>query len=62
MIDALASSFKPGMVPIEIDPCFLRPTEVDYLLADFSKAKKEFGWKQRIELEQGLEKIYRWYV
>ena len=34
-----------GRVLIEIDPRYFRPTEVDVLLGDASKARKELGWK-----------------
>ncbi|MCA1709428.1 MAG: GDP-mannose 4,6-dehydratase, partial [Actinobacteria bacterium] len=29
---------------VEVDPKYYRPAEVDYLLADASKAKKVLGW------------------
>lgn len=29
---------------VEVDPAYLRPTEVDYLMGDYSKAKATFGW------------------
>jgi GDPmannose 4,6-dehydratase len=32
---------------VEIDRRYLRPTEVDWLQGDFSKAKKVLGWKPR---------------
>ncbi len=32
---------------VELDPRYLRPTEVDYLLADPSKAKQKLGWTPR---------------
>jgi len=32
---------------VEIDPRYHRPTEVDFLLADASKAEKKLGWKAR---------------
>jgi GDPmannose 4,6-dehydratase len=35
---------QSGRVLIEIDPRYLRPTEVDLLLGDASKAKKKLGW------------------
>lgn len=34
-----------GNVIIEIDEKYFRPTEVDVLLGDYSKAKKELGWE-----------------
>jgi GDPmannose 4,6-dehydratase len=30
---------------VKFDPRYLRPTEVDYLKGDASKARKTFGWK-----------------
>jgi GDPmannose 4,6-dehydratase len=32
---------------VEIDPRYHRPTEVDFLLADASKAERKLGWKAR---------------
>jgi GDPmannose 4,6-dehydratase len=39
---------KTGDVIIEIDSRYFRPTEVDFLLADFSKAKKQLGWEPKV--------------
>ena len=39
---------KSGETLIEIDPEYFRPTEVDRLLGDPSKAKRELGWKHRV--------------
>jgi GDPmannose 4,6-dehydratase len=39
---------KVGDVLIEIDPRYFRPTEVDFLLADFSKAKIQLGWEPKV--------------
>ena len=36
---------KSGRVMVEIDPRYLRPTEVDLLLGDASKAKAKLGWE-----------------
>ena len=35
---------RTGAVRVEIDPRYLRPTEVDLLLGDPSKAKAKLGW------------------
>ena len=35
---------KTGAVRVAIDPSYYRPTEVDLLLGDASKAKKQLGW------------------
>ncbi len=33
---------------VEIDPRYFRPTEVDYLLADPTKAREKLGWEPKI--------------
>ncbi len=38
---------KTGKCIIEVDPRYFRPTEVDILLGDPSKAKKELGWQPK---------------
>jgi GDPmannose 4,6-dehydratase len=37
---------------VVIDPRFMRPAEVDLLLSDPSKAKKELGWELKVSFEQ----------
>ena len=37
---------------VEIDPRYFRPTEVDYLLADPSKAKRQLDWSPKITYKQ----------
>jgi GDPmannose 4,6-dehydratase len=32
---------------VEVDPQYFRPTEVDYLLGDASKARAAFGWRPK---------------
>jgi GDPmannose 4,6-dehydratase len=41
-----------GMVLIEIDPQYFRPTDVDILVGDPSKAKKKLGWMPRVQLPE----------
>jgi GDPmannose 4,6-dehydratase len=36
-------------------PEFLRPAEVDYLIGDYSKAKKELGWEPKTSFKQLVE-------
>jgi GDPmannose 4,6-dehydratase len=47
-----ASNLKPGDVLVEIDPRYFRPTEVDFLLADASKAKNKLGWEPKITFKE----------
>ena len=37
---------------VEIDPRYFRPTEVDYLLGDPTKAKKALGWEPKIKFHE----------
>ena len=37
-----------GRVIVAVDPRYFRPAEVDTLLGDASKARRELGWKPRI--------------
>jgi GDPmannose 4,6-dehydratase len=41
-----------GNVIVSIDPRYFRPTEVDTLLGDVTKARKKLGWKARISFGQ----------
>jgi len=41
---------------IVVDPKFYRPSEVDYLKGDFSRAKNKLGWQPKTNLE-GLIKL-----
>lgn len=43
---------KTGKVVIEIDPKYFRPTEVDLLIGDASKAKRKLGWEHKHTVEQ----------
>ena len=37
---------------VEIDPMYFRPTEVDILIGDPSKAKTKLGWEPRVQLPE----------
>jgi GDPmannose 4,6-dehydratase len=41
-----------GKVVVRVNPKFYRPAEVEYLLADSSKAKKELGWKAKTSFKE----------
>jgi GDPmannose 4,6-dehydratase len=42
---------------VEIDPRYFRPTEVDYLLGDSSKARQALGWAPRIDFTQLVQSM-----
>ena len=37
---------------VELDPRYLRPTEVDFLLGDSTKARKALNWKPRVSFKE----------
>jgi GDPmannose 4,6-dehydratase len=39
-------------VLVRVDPRYFRPTEVDFLIGDASKARSKLGWKHRVSFEQ----------
>ena len=41
----------------KIDPRYFRPTEVDELIGDPSKAFKKLNWKNKISLEQLVKEM-----
>jgi len=43
---------KPGQVVVRVDPRYFRPTEVETLLGDPSKAKQKLGWSPKITLQE----------
>ena len=49
---ASSSALNTGDVIVEIDPHYFRPTEVDFLLADASKAREKLGWKPRVTFNE----------
>ncbi|RZB38036.1 MAG: GDPmannose 4,6-dehydratase [Desulfobacteraceae bacterium Eth-SRB2] len=41
-----------GQTVVSTDPCYFRPTEVDSLLGDPTKARRKLGWEQKISFKQ----------
>jgi len=53
------TSSKSGEVAVEIDPRYFRPTEVDELLGDASKARKALGWEPKISFEEMISTMVK---
>jgi GDPmannose 4,6-dehydratase len=47
-----APALKPGDVIVKVDPRYFRPTEVETLLGDPTKAKDMLGWVPQIALQE----------
>ena len=52
-----APALKVGDVLMKIDPHYYRPTEVETLLGDPTKAKQKLGWVPEITLDQMIEEM-----
>ena len=48
---------ESGSVRVRIDPAYYRPTEVDFLLGDASKAREKLGWVPKYDLDQLIEEM-----
>lgn len=46
-----------GKVVVEVDPRYFRPTEVELLIGDSSKAKKNLGWVPKYTLEELVKEM-----
>ena len=46
-----------GKTIVEIDPRYFRPTEVDTLLGDPTKAKQKLGWQPKIRFEEMIAEM-----
>ena len=46
-----------GRILIEVDPFYLRPAEVDFLLGDSSKARQELGWSPTYDLPKLIKEM-----
>ena len=51
-VDEVAIDLRDGRTIVRIDPRYFRPTEVETLLGDPSKAKQKLGWQPRISFAQ----------
>ena len=50
---------KIGSVVMEIDPKYFRPTEVDLLIGDPTKAKEKLGWEPEISLDELIDDMMK---
>jgi GDPmannose 4,6-dehydratase len=54
-VDEVGIEKKSGKEIIKINPRFFRPTEVELLLGDPSKAEKELGWERKTSLDEMIK-------
>jgi len=51
-VDEVGTDARTGKVIVEVDPKYYRPTEVELLIGDPSKAREKLGWKPKVRLEE----------
>ncbi len=56
-IDEIGILKSTGDVAVRINPAYFRPTEVELLIGDPSKAKKDLGWEPKIKFEELVKKM-----
>lgn len=56
-IDEKGIDSKTGKILIEVDPRYFRPTEVDLLIGDPTKAHTKLGWKHETKWQQLCEEM-----
>ena len=52
-----AKSIMPGQILVRIDPRYFRPTEVQSLLGDASKARRQLGWEPTVTFTDLLREM-----
>ncbi len=52
-------SMRAGDVLVEVDPRYFRPTEVEYLLGDASKAREVLGWEPKISFNEMVSQMVK---
>jgi GDPmannose 4,6-dehydratase len=48
---------KSGKIVVRIDPTYFRPTEVELLVGDASKARQQLGWKPKTSLAELVKEM-----
>jgi GDPmannose 4,6-dehydratase len=56
-LDEKGVDAKTGKVIIEVDPRYFRPTEVELLLGDPSKAERLLGWKRLVSFDDLVRRM-----
>ncbi len=51
-VDEVGIDTKTGKTVVRIDPKYFRPTEVEILVGDYSKAKEVLGWEPKVMMPE----------
>jgi len=58
-IDEVGRDANSGKIIVSIDSAYFRPTEVDLLIGDASKAREKLGWVPKCDLQQMIEEMIK---
>ncbi len=61
-VDEKGINAKTGDTVVEVDPRYFRPTEVDLLVGDPSRAQNELGWKHKYSLKELVVEMVKYDV
>jgi GDPmannose 4,6-dehydratase len=51
-VDEAGIDAQSGRILVKVDPRYFRPTEVDLLVGDASKARAKLGWQHRVSFDE----------
>jgi GDPmannose 4,6-dehydratase len=56
-VDEIGVDARSGKTLVRVDPMYFRPTEVDLLIGDASKAHQKLGWKPKTSFAQLVKEM-----
>jgi GDPmannose 4,6-dehydratase len=56
-VNEIGKDKKSGDILVEVDPTYFRPTEVDLLIGDSSKAKAKLNWKPKYTIDNLIREM-----
>jgi GDPmannose 4,6-dehydratase len=56
-VNGSKANVRPGEVIVRVDPRYYRPTEVETLLGDSTKAREKLGWVPRIKFREMVKEM-----
>ncbi len=56
-VDEKGRNAATGEILVEVDPAYFRPTEVELLLGDPSKAKRDLGWEPKVTFPELVRRM-----
>ncbi len=58
-VDECGKDSDSGKILVKVDPRYFRPTEVDFLLGDPSKARAKLGWEPKVSFDELVSRMVR---